>query len=307
MLQTADHPPHTHTRRGVAVILAATAFATLGGWGRDGHAIIADIAERELTDTARARIDAILGGDRIPLIASWADEVRPQDEYRWTAPLHYVNLPPGADRYIHTRDCPDQGCVVSAVIDFAEAVVAEDTNDEDRREALMFLVHFVGDLHQPLHAGRRADRGGNDINTTFLGTERNLHSVWDSGILGAGDRSPWPVMSDRLHADIDADDRMAWVASDDHSSTEAMTETVGRWTFESHRFAERYCATVQDGDTLNRDYVSLTMPVVELRLQQGGIRLGELLNTLLDPAYAETRTDTPAVSDPADQATPASR
>jgi len=264
-----------------AVLLGVACLVCCGGWGRDGHAIIAEIAWREMTPYAQRRAREILGGADLPAVASWADQVRREEAYRWTAPLHYVNLPEGTAEFRLERDCPDGGCVVSAVRDFGALVVREDADEKTRREALMFLIHFVGDLHQPLHAGRPGDRGGNDISTVFFGQDRNLHSVWDSGILGAGDERAWPLIAEDLVGDIDAADRLAWLADADGSDLAA---TAGRWTFESFRLAERYCYPVEPGTAIGAGYVDQTLPVVRLRLMQGGVRLGAVLNGLLDPA-----------------------
>lgn len=260
-------------------LAALLSLALLGAWGRDGHAIIAEIAVREMTPAARTRAAEILAGQELPAIASWADQVRPQGAYRWTAPMHYVNLPEGTKAYDHAEHCPDEGCVVSAVYDFSRLVV-DDVDQRTREDALKFLVHFVGDLHQPLHAGRPDDRGGNDVETTFLGRARNLHSVWDSGVLNAGDPEAWPLIADRLWNRIDDQDRLAWLADADRDD---LIATAGRWVFESHRLAERFAYTVGPGAVLDEGYVGRCLPVVHLRLQQGGVRLGALLNQLLDP------------------------
>lgn len=267
-------------RRAGTVLLAFAVLGCGGGWGWEGHAIVAEIAWREMTPEAKRRATEILNGGELPAVASWADQVRGDEAYRWTAPLHYVNLPAGTADFRIERDCPDGGCVVSAVRDFGALVVREDADEKTRREALMFLVHFVGDLHQPLHAGRPEDRGGNDIGTVFFGQERNLHSVWDSGILGAGDERAWPLIAEELAAGIDDADRLAWLADADGSDLGA---TAGRWTFESFRLAERYCYPVTPDSAIGAGYVERTLPVVRLRLTQGGVRLGALLNGLLDP------------------------
>lgn len=266
--------------RPFATITALLTLAFLSGWGRDGHAIIAEIAWREMTPTAQARARQILAGEDLPAVAAWADQARTMEAYRWTAPLHYVNLSANTAAYDHAVHCPDNGCVVSAVGDFARLLIDE-VDDKTREDALKFLIHFVGDLHQPLHAGRPDDRGGNDIQARFFGRGRNLHSIWDSDILRAGDPEPWPTIAERLWNEIRPADRLAWLAEARHDD---LIGTAGRWTFESHRLAERYAYPVEAGAELAEDYVRDTLPVVHLRLQQGGVRLGALLNQLLDPA-----------------------
>lgn len=268
------------TRRAGGLVLGVLCVVCCGGWGWQGHSIIAEIAWREMTPAAQQRATEILNGGELPAVASWADQVRRDEAYRWTGPLHYVNLAAGTTEFRLERDCPEAGCVVSAVRDFGAMVVREDADEKTRREALMFLIHFVGDLHQPLHAGRPEDRGGNDIGTVFFGQERNLHSVWDSGILGAGDERAWPLIAEELAGKIDAGDRLAWLADADGGDLAA---TAGRWAFESFRLAERYCYPVAPGTAIGAAYVDQTLPVVRLRLMQGGVRLGAVLNGLLDP------------------------
>ena len=264
----------------LATLTALLTLACLGAWGRDGHSIIAEIAWRDMTPTAHARAKRILAGQSMPEVASWADAVRGTEAYRWTGPFHYVNLPAGSTAYEHERHCPDDGCVVSAVHDFSRLLLHPDADEKTREDALKFVIHFVGDLHQPLHAGRPEDRGANDIQTVFMGLERNLHSVWDSGIIGVGESDPWPVLAERLWEEITDRDRSAWLADADPDD---LIGTVGRWTFESHRLAERYAYPVQPGAEIGREYAEQTLPVVRLRIQQAGVRLGALLNELLDP------------------------
>ncbi|MEL7238496.1 MAG: S1/P1 nuclease [Planctomycetota bacterium] len=280
----------------VACIAVASPADAL--WGRDGHAIIADLAWRELSAETQAAINELLTdsehGKTIQETASWADAVRPQDAYRWSAPLHYVNIPIGASGYDHARDCPDVGCVVSAVQRFRDEVRDTSLPIDQRRQALMFLVHFVGDLHQPMHGGRAQDRGGNDIDITFYGRETNLHRIWDSSILQAHDGSPWPVKAERLHGAISDNHRLAWLA-DFHE--EDMLATAGRWAYESHMLAERFAyGLVDSGDSLSANYVTATIGVSELRLLQGGVRLAAVLETAFDyeSISAETVSDVDA-------------
>ncbi|MFG0306619.1 MAG: S1/P1 nuclease [Phycisphaerales bacterium JB040] len=268
----------TTPRRALALAAAIASLALLAGWGREGHAIVAQLAWMDLTPEAQAKVAALLEPEAMAEVGSWADAVRPTDEYRWTAPLHYVNMPDHATRYIHDRDCPDAGCVVSAIDDFAATLADDTAPHEDRVEALKFVIHFVADIHQPLHAGRPDDRGGNDIDTVFFGRERNLHSVWDSGIIQGADLGEWPQWASRLAEQIDDADRLAWTAD---ANPNDWANTAGRWAYESNRLALEYAYTVRHGDTLDDAYVRHTLPVVELRLQQAGVRLADLLNTVL--------------------------
>lgn len=277
----------TTTRSTVFQLLASIALCIvvipLAGWGRDGHAIIAQLAYAELTPTARERVDRILRGDALPEVAAWPDQVRREPDYWWTGPLHYANPSPEHEEYDHARDCPPQGNVVTGVVDFARVLADESASEADRREALLFVVHFVGDLHQPLHAGNAADRGGNDITVSFFERERNIHSIWDSGIMRAHDDRAWPFWVARLLPEITDGDREAWIA--DLNAVD--TQTVGQWVGESRRLATQHCYVLEPGDVVGEAYVADKMPVVDVRLKQGGVRLGAVLNKLLDPSSGE--------------------
>jgi len=269
------------------------------GWGRIGHAVIAEIAYRELTPEARARIAEIMGDQTIQETASWADGVRGRSGlYPATGPLHYANLNPLAPRYDHATMRPDTGNVIDGVVDNALQIEDPDLSEELRRHALMFTVHFAGDLHQPLHAGNAEDRGGNDIDLDWFGRTRNLHSVWDSGIIDANTQDPWPILADRLYNDITAEDRLAWTVTDpdtiDRANPDdktALTEAVGRWVLESRRYANDFAYATEGfnnnepfktGTPLGADYAEHCEAVTMLRLKQAGVRLGHLLNTVLD-------------------------
>lgn len=172
-------------RAGVRVFLGLMLVAltpSVWAWGGQGHQALAELAWQRLTPKARAAVSQLLAlepGQTLGSIASWADTIRDP----LTAPWHYVNFPRGDCHYKAERDCPDGHCVVRA-IEQQEAILAAPGPEEERLRALKFVVHFVGDIHQPLHAGYRDDRGGNMVQLRFLMRNSNLHALWDSGLVG---------------------------------------------------------------------------------------------------------------------------
>jgi hypothetical protein len=270
----------------VALAITLSLFVSIsGGWGRDGHSIVAEIAWRELSPEARKEIKALLGDSSLAEVSSWADTVRREDDYRWSAPLHYVNLPIDASEYNSKRDCPAEGCVVSAIEHFAGVLKDRSNTPQERGEALMFLVHFVGDLHQPMHAGRAEDRGGNSIDLTFLGEETNLHQIWDSGILNASSNESWIDRTERLYGDINDTDKLTWLAGTADNDWQA---TAGRWAFESHNIAEQHAYILAPNSQVGDEYVSKSAPIAELRLSQAGIRLASVLEECLGKGSTDT-------------------
>jgi S1/P1 Nuclease len=123
------------------------------GWGPEGHQVVATVAEDRLDETTKVIIQSLLGNNHRCSIASWADAVR--NSSRETGPWHYVNIPLGST-YSATRDCALlQSCVVLKIDEFAKVRTDKQASRQDRAEALNFIVHFVGDIHQPMHAVKR--------------------------------------------------------------------------------------------------------------------------------------------------------
>lgn len=258
--------------------MIALAFALVAAppppvWSFEMHRLVCDIAWRELTPTARAEARRLLAtetpAESFAEACTWADRVRGNDGYRWTAPAHYVNLPRGAAGVDRARDC-DTICVVTAIPRYLAALADGARSDSARREALKFVAHFVGDLHQPLHAGYADDRGGNDVRLLFAGDSTNLHRLWDGQLaraIGLGEAD-----GARLHAAIAPVDRARWRDGDPVA-----------WANESFALTERqvYAGVDEPG------YVDRNRHAIIGRIQAAGVRLGLLLNRALDPPSAE--------------------
>jgi len=162
------------------LVIAASA-APLAAWGPVGHRVVAAVAESQLTPEARAQVKALNGNVLLVGIATTADAIR--NDRPETKEWHFVDIPISEDTYDAARDCKDDDCVVARIEEFREVLADDGAPKAKRKEALMFLVHFVGDVHQPLHSADNHDRGGNDVKLKFGGKNRNLHSIWDSGII----------------------------------------------------------------------------------------------------------------------------
>jgi hypothetical protein len=167
----------------VRLALAATvalAAAPVRAWSPAGHAAVGAVAERSLSPAARAAVDALLEGKRIsdPDVAAWADAE--SKEGRAPRAFHYVNVPVDAPGYDPARDCREGRCAV-AKLDAELAALRDPAIPRARRgEALRWVVHLAGDLHQPLHCADRGDRGGNETRVVRRGPDTNLHAFWDS-------------------------------------------------------------------------------------------------------------------------------
>src|SRR5579864_409766 len=175
------------SRMRFTLIAAAAAAAVLTpspglAWGKTGHRVIAAIADTELSGLARARVEQILGpGESLDEAANWPDEMRsaPGEFWQKTAtPWHYVTV--NGTTYDHA---PPEGDAFEALGRFKKTLQDPNASRADQQLALRFIVHLVGDLHQPLHVGKCCDKGGNDVKVAFFGKPTNLHAVWDSQLV----------------------------------------------------------------------------------------------------------------------------
>jgi hypothetical protein len=231
-------------------------------FGAEGHQVIANVAYAKLTLKARAEVDRLLSlepGATLASISTWADEHRNPSTAKW----HYVNFPRGNCTYDAERDCPDGKCVVGA-IDKQSAVLASSTSDESRLIALKYLVHFVGDVHQPLHAGYLDDKGGNTYQLQAFMRGSNLHAVWDSGLIRNLNEDAVDFAK-RLIAKEGGNWSPAWTAV---RAAEESCRIVGIQGFYPDRL-------------IGQDYIDRFTPTVVQRLSTAGYRLSALLNAVL--------------------------
>jgi nuclease S1 len=167
-----------------ALVLVLALPSPAWAWGRLGHRVIAKLAERSLTDRAKAEIKALLEpGESLADCSTWADEVR--GKMRYTAPWHYVDVPLDEPRYDDkwAGDVSSKGYIVPKIRELKATLKDPSKSVEERRFALRFLVHLVEDLHMPMHVGENHDKGGNTLQVRFFDRGSNLHSVWDTGII----------------------------------------------------------------------------------------------------------------------------
>jgi hypothetical protein len=267
----------------LALLVASTPALA---WSALGHRLTGELAERRLTPEARAEVARLLAGEKDPTLAgvsTWADELRASspEAFNRTSTWHYVNTPEGSCRLERARDCKDGNCVIGA-IETQRRILADRTQPRAaRRDALKFIVHFVGDVHQPMHANNHDDKGGNDYQISLrtplepeayarqqyvggvMGT--NLHSVWDYYLLASrgldlkayADRlaTPWPPKQTPVATP------QAWAA-----------ESCGYIASQ-----KIYPSTHK----LDHRYLDAKRPLAEQRVRQGAYRLATLLNETL--------------------------
>jgi hypothetical protein len=233
------------------------------------------VAERHLDEPARKEIGALIGAASLASIADWADQIR--GDRLETAPWHFVDIPLNASRYDPKRDCAKEDCVIAVIARFRRTLADRGRPAAERAEALKFLVHFVADLHQPLHTTDRGDRGGNDVRVTFFGekihpfSEKpwNLHTVWDSGLIDQTGLSEAAYV-ERLQA---------WLKK--RSISDLQKGTVTDWALEAHRAAVDVAYRLPKNRRLSKNYFERSLPVVDELLAKAGVRLARVLNEAL--------------------------
>jgi hypothetical protein len=258
--------------RAIVVVGILAGVLPAFAWGPEGHRLISRIAETQLTPEARAQVAAILGPDKTLIsIASWADEVRRSrpESANW----HFVDIPINQQHLDMGRDCPKDDCVLGKISDLEKTVRDAAAPPEQRREALMFLVHFVADLHEPLHSSDNNDRGGNSVNVVFFDHQTNLHSTWDSGLLN------------RLPPE---DELFPVLLKDAQRNMKKWRKgTVTDWAEQSHKSAQKIVygqlpkGTNGQPLVLGAEYQQKADPLVKEQLAKAGVRLAAVLNQTL--------------------------
>ena len=251
------------------IIILLTSLAISGqvlAWGQNGHRITGAIAEKYLSKKAQAAVQKLLPNEDLAEASTYADEMRsdPSEFWKKTAnPWHYVTIAEG--HTYHSENAPAEGDAITALNQFTATLKDPKTSLADKQLALRFIVHIIGDLHQPLHVGSGKDRGGNDVKLQFYWKDSNLHSVWDSGLIEQRELS-YSEWTEWLSKKISPQQAKQWMVIDPQV-----------WMSESAVIRDTIYPT---SDKLSYDYLYESMPIVKQRLQMGGLRIAAYLNAI---------------------------
>ncbi|XP_059623244.1 endonuclease 1-like [Cornus florida] len=276
-------------------------------WSKEGHImtckIAQDLLEPEAAHAVRMLLPDYVNGD-LSALCVWPDQIRHWYRYRWTSSLHFIDTPDEACTFQYKRDCHDPHgvkdmCVAGAIQNFTTQLSHYREGTSDRRynltEALLFLSHFMGDIHQPLHVGFTTDEGGNTINLRWFRHKSNLHHVWDREIVltAAADyygKDMNILQEDIVHNFTDGiwyDDLASWKECND------LFTCVNKYAEESIKIAcEWGYKGVESGATLADDYFNSRFPLVMKRIGQGGVRLAMMLNRVFGNSNEDMMTAT---------------
>jgi hypothetical protein len=306
---------------GVLQICIALYFAApimVSAFGHDGHEIVANVANSQTSAETKGLLKYILDGQSLSEVANWADDV--VKERSWSAGLHFVNIVQencnmeNGCEFVYERDCPEDLCVAGAVLNYTAtlrtlaAVGAEAAlNSTAADEALRFVVHFVGDLHQPLHVARDSDRGGVQINVHFdvpgQGSDWSLHNVWDFGLIVRSINETFAGRQELFTAEVlrllrteyksevegwlqcpdsgRGDSGVRAVAVRDAAELRACVVAWGQESVDA-AVAEAYLnergEEIKEGDSLSDEYYRLRLPTVQRRVAMSAVRLAAVLD-----------------------------
>lgn len=247
--------------------LLVTVGFTLISWGVVGHRAIGKLAETHLTSKAKAEVEKILGTESLAMVSTYPDEVRSTQQFAYTAPWHYVNLPQGLtyEAFRTQLTGMEKPNIYKALLNCISDLKNPAKTKEEKVFAMKFLVHLVGDLHQPMHTGRTEDSGGNGIKVKLMRKESNLHGLWDSGLIDyAG------MTYNELAKSCDEakpQDIKQWQKDD-----------IVKWVYESYEISQQLYKEAAENPDFDYNYYPKHADIVKKRINQAGIRLAGILN-----------------------------
>ena len=230
-------------------------------WGATGHRAIGEVATKHLSRKASKAIDRLLEGESLAFVSTYADEIRSDKKYNSYAPWHYVNMP--LDKEYSDIQKNPKGDIVTTLKECIRVLKNPESSKESKSFYLKFLIHLVGDIHQPLHTGMFEDRGGNDIKLSFLGKPTNFHIVWDIHII------------EYLNMDyLQISDELMLMNEVDFSLS------PDEWVYETHQDVKILYPEIKNVINIEKDYINRKIPFIKHKLFKAGSTLAGVLNDI---------------------------
>lgn len=272
-----------------------TLASQTSAWGTLGHDTVAFIAQSFVSTKTATYAKDLLGDTSnayLANVATWADSYRSTAEGAFSAPLHYIDAldsPPESCNVDYDRDCPEEGCVVSAIANYTTRLSQTELGATERQKALKWVIHFLGDIHQPLHVENLAV-GGNTINVTFEGDKTNLHHIWDTN------------MPEKLIGGYSLEDARGWasdlvteIKSGKYANASAswleginLNDSIASALHWAQDANSHVCTTVLpdgedsvEGKELDGAYYDSSIPVIQTQIAKAGYRLAAWLNLIV--------------------------
>jgi len=274
----------------ISIVTTSLSVNKAFAWGDTGHRIVGQIAESELSDSAKEKLKKILGDETLAEASTWADDVRSDANYKFQDDWHFVTIPDGIDYEASAKN--PNGDIITAIQKMSDVLLDKKSTQAEKVRAVRLIAHFVGDIHQPHHVGNDKDRGANWCYVKLFGSSTNLHAVWDSGLIGSNNLS-YTEYAKHINKKSKASNsvRDGW-----------KNETLMTWAKESQAARNALYPLSVDGSnnrtyckgndsdrippelvpSLSYDYRFQFKETMEDRMLRAGVRLAGLLNRLLD-------------------------
>lgn len=236
-------------------------------WGQTGHRVTAEVAQNHLTENAKQQIDKLLNGMSMAVVSTFADEIKSERSFDQYRPWHYANIP--FDKTYNDITPKPEGDIVHAIEYCISVLKDSNSSDEDKAFYLKLLIHFMGDLHQPLHLGLEKDRGANDIRVTWFNENSNLHRVWDSDMIDCYQMSYMELTNN-----------LPKISSEEIEQLQQ--GNLIDWVEEIRVLTQEVYKSANNNDRLGYRYMYDHFSTVKVQLQVGGIRLAKILNEIFE-------------------------
>lgn len=254
-------------KRYIIIVVALLSYLPSFGWGQKGHDVVAYIAECNLKPEVYQKVVKKLGNHSLVYYANWLDNASYSDQYRYTKSWHYANVDEG---YTYdTMPKNEKGDVVTAINGIIAELKSGKLSAEQENVRLRMLIHLVGDIHCPMHAGHLSDRGGNSVIVKFFDKETKLHSLWDTALVEAAHKWSYTEWEQQLNRYCTAE-----------CKAELSKGEATDWLNESHAIATEIYKATPEKRKVSYDYIAYYAPVIEQRLLAGGLRLARILNEI---------------------------
>ena len=236
-------------------------------WGQSGHRVIGLVAENHLTKRAKDKINFLLDGNSLANVSTHADEIKSDKKYNYISKWHYINIP--LNKKFDEIEREKDGDIIYAINKCIEVLKSRKYNKKEKSFHLKLLVHFIGDLHQPMHLGSKKDRGGNDIKLLWFGSITNLHRIWDTQIIESHNMSYTEMASDLP------------IFTPNQIKVEA-NKSINNWVEETRIYTRQIYSESPPNGKLGYEYRYKNLPIIKSQLYKAGIRLASILNKIFE-------------------------
>ena len=253
------------------IVFLIASLLSIINWGSTGHRALAEVASFYLTENAKNKINEILDGETIVTASMYADDIKSDSRYDQYYNWHFINME--LDENYEDTVPSEKGDVFIAINKCIDILESDSVTDSEKSFYLKLLIHFIGDLHQPMHIGRYEDRGGNRVYVKWFGRNSNLHRVWDSDMINSHNMS-----YSELAVNLSNPDFLVFTKE----TKDFERDDILDWVKEIHVYTNQIYADVSVDDNLGYEYQYKNFGTVKELLLIGGIRLAKILNYLFD-------------------------